>query len=340
MSKASQLANTPLDGLNYHFVDYLKEKKEYLAKRMDGNGVPNYAYASDYELRKRLDSIPGLMKLARTLQATVIPAELQKYNMIGIAVGPTQFPEIYKMVRDCAETLGIGIPNLLVVPYIDFGGGATDDFNAATIASDDVEPIVLVTGLMVERLSPEELKDTIGHECGHIHNYHGTYQLLARMIANLGTTGLLSLPGLRQFAGLLTMSTQLALTAWNRAAEVSADRGGMICSGSLDASIGSHVKSLYGAYIDRTVQSPVDLDALRAQMDMTMGNLNRFNELMNTHPLSIKRVFAAQDFYQCEKFYEWRPDLKKPDMKLYSKAEVDARCKKYLSVVAPEGGKK
>ncbi len=329
----------PLDGLNWHFSDYLTAKKQDLAKRMDGNGVPNYAYSMDYELRKKLDSIPGLMKLVRMLNSTVIPQELQTYNMQGIAVGPNQYPEIYQMVCTCARILGIAIPNLLIVKTIDFGGGVTSDFNACTIATDDVEPLILVTGLVVEKLSPMELMATNAHECGHIHNYHGVYDYIGTMIANIGMNGLLALPGISQLANLLTSGTQLALRAWSRASEVSADRAALICTGDLEACMSGELRFMSGAYMDRTVEHKLNIDAMQEQLDMTLGNVHRLKELTNTHPLTIKRMFAYRDFYRCEKFYEWRPDLKKPDMELLTKEETDNRCKEYLNVVMPKGGK-
>ena len=340
MSSTQNLMYTPLEDLDYRFTHYLDMKKAQLAKRMGGNGLPNYAYKMDYEYRKRLDAVPGLVSFAKKLCATTVPQQLHTYNMSGIAVGPDQFPEIYKMVRECADVLGIGIPNVLVVPGIQIGDQMVD-FNAVTYAVDDVEPLIVITGLMVERMDPAELKAIIAHECGHIHNQHGLYTILRNMITTLGTNGILSIPGLRQFATLLTASTQLLLEMWSRAAEISADRAALICSG--DAKVASHALSrlMYnGARVERTVASELNYEALREQMELTLSSPYRFNELMHSHPLSIKRVFAVMDFAECELMYQWRPDLKTPDQKLFSKEETDRKCKRYIDVVQPKGAKK
>lgn len=332
----SSLKNSPLSDLDYRFVNYVNSKKIMLSKHLDGNGIPDYAYKMDYEHRKHLDSIPGLFNFAKKLCATQVPQALHQYSMKGVAVGANQYPEIYKMVRECASVLGIGIPNVLIVPDIN---GA--EFNACTYALDDIEPVILVTGLMVQRMTVDELKAIIGHECGHIHNHHGIYGVLENIISVMGSVGILSFPGFRQFAALLTASTQIALSMWSRAAEVTADRAALICSGSVDVTKNALSKLMYnGANMSKTIETDLNLNALREQMEMSLNNPNRINELLSSHPIAIKRVFAVMDFSECDKFYEWRPDLKTPDLKIYSKEAIDKKCKKYIDVVMPKGEKK
>lgn len=332
----SRLMESPLSDLDYSFVNYVKNKKSILLRHMDGNGLPDYAYKMDFEHRKHLDAIPGLFNFAKKLCVTTVPQALHSYSMKGVAVGPNQYPEIYKMVRECAGVLGIGIPNVLVVPDI---SGA--EFNACTYAMDDVEPVILVTGLMVQRMTSEELKAIIGHECGHIHNQHSLYGVLENVVSKVGMSGILSLPGFKQFTLLLTASTQIALSMWSRAAEVTADRAALICSGSADVTYHALSKLMYnGADMSKTIESDLNMTALREQMEQSLNNPNRINELLSSHPIAIKRVFAVMDFAECDKFYEWRPDLKRADLKLYSKETIDMKCKKYIDVAMPKGAKK
>lgn len=332
----NSLLKNPLSDLDYSFINYVNNKKIMLSKHIDGNGLPDYAYKMDYEHRKHLDSIPGLFNFAKKLCATQVPQALQKYSMVGVAVGPNQYPEIYKMVRECAGILGIGIPNVLIVPDI-----SGEEFNACTYAMDDVEPVILVTGLMVQRMTADELKAIIGHECGHIHNRHGIYGILENIVSVIGSVGILSLPGFRQFASLLTASTQIAISMWSRAAEVTADRAALICSGSVDVTKNALSKLMYnGANMSKTIESDLNINALRKQMEMALNNPNRINELLRSHPITIKRVFAVMDFSECDKFYEWRPDLKLPGQKLYTKETIDKKCKKYIDVVTSKGGER
>ena len=336
MENVFEINGNPLSGLDYRFENYVSQKKAFNNKHMDGNGLPNYAYKMDYEHRKHLDSIPGLMRAVKTYCATIIPQQLQTYNMQGVMVGPNQFPEIYKMVTECANTLGIGIPNVLIVPNI---GG--EEFNAVTYALDDIEPLILVTGLMVERMSSEQLKAIIAHECGHIHNQHGLYGVLENIITMVGSVGLASIPGINLIAPLLTSGVRYAVDMWSRAAEVTADRAAVICAGSPKIAGSALAKFMYnGANISGVVESEINLEPLREQLDMMLNNPNRLNELFSTHPLPLKRIFAVHDFAECEVFYNWRPDLKKAGQTLYTKEQTDEKCKKYIDVVMPKGAKK
>lgn len=335
MNEAVALQNSPFADIDYRFLDYLEKKKAERSRKVDGNGLPNYAYYMDYECKKKLDSIPGLFKLARTVNSTLVPQMLREYNMQGVLASPTQFTEIYNMARDCAKNLGIGIPNVLVVPSL---GG--DEFNACTYAVDDEEPVIIVTGLLVQRMTPGELKAIIGHECGHIHNYHGTYQTLINIITNAGMNGLLSVPGIRQLAGILTQGAQIALNAFSRACEVTADRAAVICSDNPEDAFNSIKKFMYnGANLKDKVDINLDEDTLREQLDLINSNPVRYNELSATHPLPIKRIFAQMEYTRCENLYEWRPDFQKPGQALYTKKQTDERVKKYIEIVKGKGGK-
>lgn len=336
MNDSIALQGTPFADIDYRFSDYLTKKKRELSKKMDGNGLPNYAYSMDYVCRKKLDSIPGLFQLAKTYYATVAPRALRQYNMSGVLASPSQFTEIYEMARDCARILGIGIPNVLIVPSMD-----GDDFNACAYAVDDEEPVVIVTGLMAQRMTSGELKAIIGHECGHIQNHHGIYQALADAVAGLGMSGLLALPGIRQIAGILTEGAVLALYAFSRACEVTADRAAVLCSDNVEDAFDASKKLMYnGAQLSDKVDVNLDINTLREQLELVKSNPVRFSELYASHPLPVKRVFAQMEFAKCETLYQWRPDLKQPGQKTYTKKETDESVKKYVEVVKGKGGKK
>ena len=40
------------------FREYVQRRKAKEEARLSGNGLPEYAYSKDYQLRKKLDSIP------------------------------------------------------------------------------------------------------------------------------------------------------------------------------------------------------------------------------------------------------------------------------------------
>lgn len=303
-----------------NFAEYVRTRKEIESRRMDGNGVPNYAYAMDYELRRRLDSIPGLYRLGRTILASISSRRAQLMNIHAIRVGPTQFPDVYEIGCDCARILGISMPNI----YIQ----GDSSINACTMACEDIEPIIIINSGLYERLTPGELRCVIGHECGHIHNQHGVYDLMAQLVFNTG----MNLAGnvvSNQLLRLVTSGAQVALAAWQRAAEVTCDRAGMICAENLQDANTGEAKFLFGAAFG---EREIDLDAVRAQLEEQMGNITRIVELLYDHPTTARRIAANMEFEHCDLLYEWRPDLKKPGLLTRSKEETDERCHRVIDL--------
>lgn len=336
MARKELLASTPLEGINTSFADYVKTKKAMLSTHMSGNGLPDYAYAMDYEYKKKLDAVPGLFK---TLKRWIIPAiqrEYQNYLKKGVKVSPNQFGEIYQMTCDCAKILGIGIPNVFVVSNL---GG--DEFNACSYAIDDQEPLIIITGLMIQRMTPGELKAVIGHECGHTQNNHTIYQYTAGVLASKGLSELIRIPGLNQIAGILSTGTVALLNMWSRASETTADRAAMICCDSLEDAYNVDKKLMYGgANLTGKVDINLDLEELKKQLDHINDSPYRYQEWIADHPISIRRIFAEMEFAKCETLYSWRPDLKQPGVKLQSKQATDEACKKIVGILKNKESRK
>lgn len=306
---------SPLRHIDTSFYGYVSRRKAAEQVHM-ANGVPDYAFAMDYELKKRLNQIPHFHSICKKISATIETREIQYFNQQALAVGPTQYPEIYQMGVDCAHRLGIGVPNIFVYtnPYM----------NAFTYATDDTSPmIVLFTGI-VDRMTPGELKCVIGHECGHIHNRHLVYQNVVNALLNSGS-GLIG--------QVLSGANMALMQFWTRACEVTSDRAAMICADDLQDAINVQAKLLSGGTINQSYQTDLDLDALREQLDMTLDNPTKLMEVMSDHPSSIRRIFACKEFEECEVFYRWRPELKKPGAVMRGKGETDERCKKIVNIL-------
>lgn len=312
----------PTSCVNCSFAAYLQQKKAIEAKRMDGHGIPNYAFSLDYETRKKLDSIPGFYTAAKTITSSYVVQEIGQMSRTALAVGPDQFPEIYAIAKDCAGKLGIAVPNVFIDNEM--------SFNAYTFASDDVEPVVVIHNGLRNLLTLSELKFIIGHECGHIHNYHTAYEYLSQLILSVGVGATSSINA--TLASLLSFGSTAALSAWSRAAEVSADRAGMICADSAEDSYSAIAKCLYGGTIGKA--DSVNIEAIMDQLKYTMSNIAKYDELFSSHPSSARRLKAMQEFSECAVYYEWRPDLKKPGQVQRTKSDTDLRCKQYIDLSA------
>jgi len=311
----------PTESMDLRFSTYVANRKAKTEYHMEA-GVPDYAYGADYATRQKIHAIPGAFAFFKALTNQFVPQMRQQINLQGLKVGPTQFSDVYEKVVDCARILGIGIPTVFILN--------DNTLNAVSYAMEDDEPLIVINSGLLERVSPGELKAVIGHECGHSHNNHTLYTLALDLIMQ---SLIINIPIARQILTFATMPLQLALSTWSRAAEVTADRAAVICCDDPRDALTVNAKLMYGAAFDR---ADVNLDAVLKQYDALRETPVRYLEITQSHPASVRRIFAEQDFLDSEVLYSWRPEWKQPGMKLISKQELDARCKKYISVTRSE----
>lgn len=317
----NELNPSPLAELNTSFAAYVSKcKQEGQSHLIDG--LPDYAFDVDVSLRKTIDAIPHFHSVAQNICNTYASREIQQLNMHGIAVTPKQRPEIYEIGRDCARRLGIAVPNIFIVNNV--------SMNAYTIASDDVEPVVCLTSGIVERFTPGELRTVIGHECGHIHNKHTVYTMMTSLMMAGGAVGMGAISGM--LANLLTGGAQLALRKWQRAAEVTCDRAGIICSENPEDALTAEAKLMYGGTLGD--QQSVDLEEMLKQLEQQMSTVARFEELTADHPYGLRRIAAEKVFMESEVLYRWRPDFKKPGQTTISREETETRCRTLTSLAS------
>jgi Zn-dependent protease with chaperone function len=303
----------PTSALDVNFPAYISGRKAAVGAHLI-DGVPDYAYGIDYTLMRKMNAIPVAYKFFKALTNTEVPIRKEEYNLKYLKVGPSQYPRIYEQVKECARLLGIGIPEVFIKPDV-------AELNAETIASEDSAPVMVLTSALVERLTPGELKTVIGHECGHIHNNHSIYKTAADILVS-GAINTLSW-------GLADRVLRIALNSWSRAAEVTADRAGLICADDFNDAITAECKLLYDAPF---TQDDINIDAILKQYDRMRSTSIRMLELNNSHPGSVRRILAMKEFMNSEVLYKWRPEHKKAGMELIGKQELDARCEKYISV--------
>lgn len=311
------IGRNPISDIQIGFGSYVaKMKRQNYGHRV--NGIPDYAFSLDYKLRAQIRKLPCFYALSKRVAVHNEARARQLQTASALQVGPKQLPDIYEMTLDCAKRLGIGPPNVFVVH--------DQSINAGSYSSDTATPTIILNSGIVERMTPGELKCVIAHECGHTHNEHSVYMSIVDLIGvGLAAGGLGS-----AVMTLLSQATLLLFSEWSRAAEVTCDRAAMICSDNLEDAVNVNKKLLYGTFIGR--EDEVNIEDLRSQFENISATMSIFTEIDRTHPSSIRRVLASEEFTHCEVLYQWRPELKKPGMELHTKAESDKICEKYTAV--------
>ncbi len=204
-------------------------------------------HADDREASEALREVSGLDDLVGFVMKHALE-KLERVNNFGgkVRVGPHQFPGLHAIFRGCVARSGVK-PE----PELFLENGA---INAYTFGTDRPY-IVLHTGA-VTLLSTPELEFILGHELGHIRFKHVLNLTLARTLPRF----VAQLP----FGGLISAGLDLALFDWERKAELSADRMGLLVCQDPDAALRVMVK-LSG--VPAALYRSVNVEAFLAQYE-------------------------------------------------------------------------
>jgi Zn-dependent protease with chaperone function len=259
------------------FQAFIQQRKGRRAGGKEGEGVA-YAYSSDKATRKTFDTMKPV-ELAVSAAVRMFQT-VGKNELLGhaVKVGPRQFPKMHGVVLRCAETLGIAPPTLYIIN--------SPVANAATFGTND-DSFIMVNSALIDFMSDDELMSVIGHECGHIHNSHVVYLTAMHYLTRVA----------QQYARWLATPAMLALSGWSRRAEVTCDRAGMLCCGSLDASTRALTKLALGS---RKLYDEINVEALLDQHQEGGDGIGRFAEITASHPWLPKRVLALRAFAESE----------------------------------------
>lgn len=133
---------------------------------------------------------------------------------MSVKVCEEYMPELYAEIKKVACVLGIDIPELYVYndPVI----------NAYTFG--ETNPYVCVSNSLVEKMSKDELRAILAHECGHIICKHVLYGSVVETLQRIGDN-------MKLIRYTMTGPIELALKYWSRRSEFSADRCAALVAG-------------------------------------------------------------------------------------------------------------
>ena len=172
-------------------------------------------HPEDAKAIRLIRNVPGCEGLVRKFMKLGYEAQYQGENLAGmIRVTSKTYPDIYTAFKEVTGQVGIAEPELYV--YND------PMMNAYTYG--ETRTFIALSNSLVERMSREELKGIIAHECGHILCRHTLYLTMYETLKEMGA--FLGLIPWMMFSPLY-----LALQYWNRKSELSADRCGAVVVG-------------------------------------------------------------------------------------------------------------
>ncbi|NNF52929.1 MAG: M48 family metallopeptidase [Acidimicrobiales bacterium] len=248
-----------------------------------------WEHSTDRAALHSLQSIPGFDTVIRKVIGAIGERNIKLiFTAQALEVGPVQYSDLYELLVEVCETLDHPVPRLYV--------SQTPLANAGAVGVDN--PFIVLNSSLIELSSLDQIRFVLGHEVGHIISEHSLYRTLLFILLQFSGS---VLPVIGQAVTPIT----LALLEWNRKAEISSDRAGLLASQDLDMVV-SALGVMAGGI--RGSEDQISVAALRdqaAEYSDTSG-LDTFFKFMatagRTHPFPVIRVneidrFAAGEDY-------------------------------------------
>jgi Zn-dependent protease with chaperone function len=254
------------------------------------------AHPWDREALAKLKAIPLLDTLIGKVLGSTLD-QLGRFELMasGLRVTERQLPRLHALYIEAAGRIDVDPPPLFVVqdPMINaYTSGAT-------------APIVAITSGAVDTLSDRSILGVLGHELTHVRLGHVLYRTVATLLAQGALKAL-------NFLGLANMALgpiRLLLMRWMQMAELSADRGELIATGSLETHVRTAATLACGsakmtesldvaAFIDQAHEA----ESMRRE-ELFVSLMELLAEGKRTHPLNVWRVHHALKWARSPDFF-------------------------------------
>jgi Zn-dependent protease with chaperone function len=238
-----------------------------------------FEHPADRTALTAMRSIPGFDQLLRMASGFLRERQYRLvYLASAVRVDERQFADMHALLDEvCAVLDAPERPELYV--YND------PQPNAITLGVD--KPFIAFSSGLYEITDADERRFVLGHELGHAMSGHSLYQsMLLHLLNVIGAFGWLP-------AGALGLRALIAaLREWQRKAELSGDRAGLLATQDLDAALRVTMKLAGGAHLDR-----IDVEAFLKQADdyeaagdLRDGVLKLLNTERTSHPFAVIRA--------------------------------------------------
>ncbi len=203
--------------------------------RFPGLDSAAFEHPGDRTALEALRKTPGLDRLFRWLSDAGAERLLRlQFTADAIRVSPRQCRRLYNDLREACAILDVREPELYLSQH---------PFPNAFAFGMQRHTLVLTTSL-VDLLSDSERLQIIGRELGHIKAEHMLYRTMARALADLlqEATQVFTIP-----AALMSQGILLALSAWFRKSELTADRAGLLVAQDAEVCVSTLLKLVGGS---------------------------------------------------------------------------------------------
>jgi Zn-dependent protease with chaperone function len=202
----------------------------------------------------------------------------------AVRVGPRQFPRLHEHYVQVLATLDSPEHYELFVSQ-------TPIVNAGAYGME--HPFIVLNSGAVRLLNDDELVYLLGHELGHVLSGHVLYRTMTVLLLQLATLGF-------PVVGIAARIVLIALLEWNRKAELSADRAGLLTLQNPEQTLHAFMTLAGGGYPEETNLNDflVQADMYRETGDVADVVFKVLNLLGSTHPFHVLRAAELRDWIE------------------------------------------
>ena len=272
--------------------------KEKSSKRILLKGIDPtvFQHSADREALKKLDSFPGMQTLLRRASGSYVENTLRMLNVSqNVRVGKKQFPSVYNLFREACDVLDIReMPEIYVsTVYIP---------NAFTFGMKNYS-VTLLSGVL-DLLTEEELLFVIAHELTHIKCNHMMYKTLLYLLTYVGTQ---VFGAFFKIAEITFFPIEMALRSWERKAEFSCDRGGLLTVQNPEIAKTALAKL---AGFSKSLKTHVNIEEILKQADelqnmddqMFVRVMKMYHTAFRSHPFPVIRIKELHNWSQSHQY--------------------------------------
>ncbi|MBN2018550.1 MAG: M48 family metalloprotease [Candidatus Cloacimonetes bacterium] len=236
-------------------------------------------YKSDFEDTKELFNVYKVEQIIKSHEEILKEHITFRDKLLAdsVRLTPTISPRIYKIIEGVKKDFGLK-------QKIEFFSLRDNSYNAFAFKQKNLISVVFTSALL-ENFDDDEIKFVLGHELGHIIFDHNKLLLLYN-------------PDKKQTTFLPILAEKKFLT-WQKKAEISCDRVGLVACKNYEVAVQSLLKISYGL-TEKNLN--FNLPELMKQLD-DLAKSEYMSELStSTHPLLPVRLKAIELFSQSALF--------------------------------------
>ena len=205
----------------------------------------------------------------------------------AVRVSPKQFPAVWERYVDVCATLDTEHFELFV--------SQTPLVNAGAYGME--KPFIVLNSGALRLLDDQELTYLLGHEVGHVMSGHVLYRTMMVILLQLAQMGF-------PVVGLAARAVLIALLEWNRKAELSADRAGLLAVQNPEATLRGFMRLAGGGIEDENDLNEFleQAEQYRQTGDVADVVFKVLNLLGTTHPFHVLRAAEIRDWIEAGEY--------------------------------------